>query len=365
MTDNPYQQLATRLNELPDGFPPTESGVELRLLAKLFSPEEAAIAAVLHKTPEPAGTIAERAGLGRKEARTLLKGLGRRGMITIARIEGGLGYALMPFAVGFYEHHGPSIDAEFAQLFEEYYQQALPPLLRVEPAVHRVLPVGESIQTELGIKPLESAVDLVNRMKSWGVMDCICRKQKALIGEGCDHPLDVCMTLSETEGAYDDRPDIRTLTKEEALATLRRAAEAGLVHSVSNTRNGMWEERGFGHYICNCCTCSCAILRGMAESGAPAVVARSSFICQVDEASCIACGECEERCPFGAIAVGDVAVVDGIRCVGCGVCTLACPQDALDLVRRPENEITPVPENEGEWERQRAVARGMDPDLIL
>jgi hypothetical protein len=41
----PYQQLAQRLNALPEGFPATESGVELRLLAKLFSPEEAALAA--------------------------------------------------------------------------------------------------------------------------------------------------------------------------------------------------------------------------------------------------------------------------------------------------------------------------------
>jgi ferredoxin len=365
MSDNPYQRLATRLNELPDGFPPTESGVELRLLAKLFSPEEAKIAAVLYKTPEPAGAIAERAGIDRKTARTLLKGLGRRGMITIARIEGGLGYALMPFAVGFYEHQYATIDAEFAQLFEAYYQEAFPQVLTIGPPIHRVVPVGESIQTELEIQSYESVVDLVNRNKSWGVVDCICRKQKALIGEGCDHPLDVCMTLDETEGAYDNHPHVRALTREEALATLRRAAEAGLVHSVSNTRHAMWDERGFGTYICNCCTCSCGILRGLAESGAPAVVARSSFICQVDEALCIACGECEERCPFGAIAVDDLAAVDGMRCVGCGVCTLACPQGALELVRRPEDEITPVPENEAEWERQRAVARGMDPDHIL
>ncbi len=365
MSENPYQRLATRLDELPDGFPPTESGVELRLLAKLFSPEEAAIAAVLHKTPEPAGAIAERAGLERKAARTLLKGLARRGLITLARIEGGLGYALMPFAVGFYEHQSATIDAEFARLFEAYYQESLPQLFNADPPIHRVVPVRESVQTELEIQSHESVADLVDNARSWGVVDCICRKQKALVGDGCDHPLDVCMVLRENEGAFEGDPHVRALTKEEALATLRRAAEAGLVHSVSNTRHAWWDERGFGTYICNCCTCSCGILRGLAESGAPAVVARSSFICRVDESSCIACGECEDRCPFGAIAVDDVAVIDGVRCVGCGVCALACPQDALELVRRPEDEITPVPENEAEWERQRAVARGMDPDHIL
>ncbi|KPL17221.1 MAG: hypothetical protein AMS23_09630 [Bacteroides sp. SM1_62] len=38
------QKLAKRLDQIPNGFPKTGSGVELRLLAKLFTPEEAALA---------------------------------------------------------------------------------------------------------------------------------------------------------------------------------------------------------------------------------------------------------------------------------------------------------------------------------
>jgi electron transport complex protein RnfB len=55
------------------------------------------------------------------------------------------------------------------------------------------------------------------------------------------------------------------------MGTLRRAAEAGLVHSVSNSVEGTY-------YICNCCTCSCGILRGMAELGIANVVASSAFV---------------------------------------------------------------------------------------
>ena len=44
MDDTPYRELAARLDELPHGFPPTDDGAELRLLAKLFTPEEAALA---------------------------------------------------------------------------------------------------------------------------------------------------------------------------------------------------------------------------------------------------------------------------------------------------------------------------------
>ncbi|MBI5895261.1 MAG: 4Fe-4S ferredoxin, partial [Desulfobacterales bacterium] len=36
-----YHKLAQALDAMPNGFPSTESGVELRLLEKIFTPEEA------------------------------------------------------------------------------------------------------------------------------------------------------------------------------------------------------------------------------------------------------------------------------------------------------------------------------------
>jgi len=39
-----YKKLALYLDDLPAGFPPTEEGVELRLLQALFTPEEAQLA---------------------------------------------------------------------------------------------------------------------------------------------------------------------------------------------------------------------------------------------------------------------------------------------------------------------------------
>jgi electron transport complex protein RnfB len=43
MTDV-YKKLAKHLDNLPAGYPSTESGVELRILKRLFTPEEAEIA---------------------------------------------------------------------------------------------------------------------------------------------------------------------------------------------------------------------------------------------------------------------------------------------------------------------------------
>ncbi len=360
MNDTPYQHLAERLDALPNGFPSTADGAELRLLAKLFTPEEADLAASLRLTLETPDQIAARTGGDPKAIATQLKGMARRGLISAGRpAEGrGLGYAILPFVVGIYENQVSTMDTELARLFEDYYRQAFGRALAVAPSVHRVIPVDRTVRVDMEVRPYESAAEIVAANKAWGVLDCICRKQKALIGEPCGHPLDVCMAFSPVPGAFDNSSEIRSLTQDEALATLRRAAEAGLVHSVSNSQEGLW-------YICNCCTCSCGILRGLADLGMANVVARSAFVNRVDEDACIACGACVDQCSFGALALEEVVRVDAVRCVGCGVCVPVCPSEALALVRRPEEEVLPPPVTSAEWRAARAAARGVDLERVL
>jgi ferredoxin len=351
MQTNPYKQLAERLDALPNGFPAAQDGIELRLLEKLFSAPEAALAARLGGLFESADQVAERLSADPGEMRQQLKGMSRRGMIEASRTESRLAYRLMPFVVGIYEMQVGNMDAELAGLVEAYFAQAFGETLRVKPQVHRVIPIGESVRNTMEVQPFESASQLVENAQAWGLLDCICRKQKALIGQACGHPVDVCMILETRPGAFDHQANIRALSQGEALGVLRRAADAGLVHSVSNNQQGV-------HYICNCCTCSCGILRGMANLGIANVVARSAFVNQVDQVVCSACGLCIEACPFDALSMADQAVVDAVRCVGCGVCVLNCPDEAMGLVRRPENEIMPVPETPEAWGAQRTAARG-------
>jgi len=355
MSQQAYKKLAERLDALPNGFPPTESGAELRMLAKLYTPEEAELASQLRLTKEVPEQVANRLGRDKGEVRKLLKGMARKGLIAAGRTEAGLGYGLMPFIVGIYEMQAGKIDKELASLFEDYYRESFVDVLRVQPQVHRVIPVNESIKVDMEIQPHETAADLVNNAKAWGVLDCICRVQKELIGDPCEHPLDVCMTLSYVPEAFNGNDTIRALSREEALNTLQRAADAGLVHSVSNNQKGLY-------YICNCCTCSCGILRGMAEVGIANVVARSPYINQVDDLLCNGCETCLDYCQFDALAMNDDAIVqiNAVRCVGCGVCVPQCPSEALGMVRRPADEITQVPETIKEWAVIRAADRGIN-----
>jgi Pyruvate/2-oxoacid:ferredoxin oxidoreductase delta subunit len=352
--DTSYRALAARLDELPNGFPPAADGAELRLLAKLFTPAEAALAARLRLTLETPAEIAARLGGDPQALRQQLKSMVGRGLITAGRAPtGGLGFGLLPFVVGIYEMQAGRLDAELARLFEDYYRQTFRASLTQQPPVHRVIPVNQTVRQDMAVHPFESAAEIVAHAKAWGVTDCICRKQQALLGQACEHPLDVCMVFSETPGAFDHAAGMTALTQDEAFATLRRAAEAGLVHSVSNSQHGLW-------YLCNCCTCACGILRGLTELGRANVIAASAFVCQVDAEKCAACGECAARCVFGALTVGDVATVDAERCAGCGVCVLACPHEALGLLRRPEADILAPPETEEAWRQARAAARGVD-----
>jgi electron transport complex protein RnfB len=354
MTEEIYRKLAQRLDAIPNGFPSTESGVELRLLAKIFTPEEAALASVMRLTREPAVVIATRAGIDPDTAYETLKGMARKGLVRFKKEKGQLTFALMPFVVGVYEEQLPRMDAELAALFEQYLQETRGgSIVRDTPAVQRVIPVGEAIPVELEIFPYERATELLENAKSWGVRNCICRVQQRLIGKGCDHPIENCLVFAPVEGAFDHSEVDRAITKQEALRILREAEEAGLVHSTGNYRAGHY-------YICNCCTCCCGILRSVAEFGVPPKAVRSDFHTVVDAEMCIGCGDCLERCQFGALSMPDnVCVVDYDRCVGCGLCATVCPTDALHLERRPEGEVSPPPADIKEWMVQRAQKRGI------
>ncbi len=354
MSTDAYRPLAAALDALPHGYPPAEDSSELAILAHLFTPEEAALAAQLSATPVTVEALAAQTGGSPAEMRKLLKGMARRGLIRAVKGDGGLAYGLLPFVVGFFENQGPTIDAELAALVERYFGTGFHRALAVEPQFHRVIPVEQAVPVDIEVQPYESAANIINGAQAWAVIDCICRKQKALIGQACGHPIEVCLSFSQTPHAFDGWSYAHVLTREQALDVLHTAAEAGLVHTVSNHQADVG-------YICNCCTCACGILRAVKDLGMANAVARSAFVCAVDSALCISCEDCITRCPFDALALGEDGImsVDRRRCVGCGQCVMHCEQSALHLDRRPEDEIKPVPASLAAWMDERAAARGV------
>jgi Pyruvate/2-oxoacid:ferredoxin oxidoreductase delta subunit len=359
MNEHVYKDLAARLDALPNAFPATESEVELELLAKIFSPEQAALASVMRMTHETAEDIGARAGVDAESAMELLRGMRKRGLVSVRKRESGRVFAIEPFVIGFYEAQLPYLDEEMAQLIEEYLQESQGGFLRPEPSVHRVIPIGEAIPVELEVFPFERATEMLNHSKSWAVRDCICRTQQKLSGKGCAHTVNNCLVFAPVEGAFDRSQVDRSITKEEAYEILQQTEEEGLVHSTGNYNTGI-------RYICNCCTCCCGILRGITEFSIPTAAAHSNFYMVVDEDLCIGCLDCEDRCQFSAISIPEqMAEIDYSRCMGCGSCATVCTVDALYLARRPEGDIALVPSDIDEWGDQRMKSRGIPSSKAL
>lgn len=347
-----YQQLAEKLDQIPNGYPKTKSGVELKILAKLFAEEEAALACYLSLELKSIAEVAELSGLEMAPTKALLISMVKKGLIELKKQEGkGLVFCLMPFVVGFYERQNGKIDKEFAELFEEYYHEAFHEIMMVNPSVHRVIPVEKTIPVNIDVMPYEKASTYLNEAKSWGVLNCICRVQKKLIGQGCDHPVENCLAFSSKVNAFDKTDTIKELDKVQAFKILEEANKAGLVHTTNNAQHDVT-------YICNCCTCSCGVLRGISEHGSLSAVASSDFYTKVHEDLCNGCEVCVDRCQFGAIKMEDgLSVIDVNFCFGCGLCVTNCTSNALSLLKKDEDMISTPPLSEEEWRKLRSQSR--------
>ena len=144
-----YEQLAAALDRLPNAFPRTASDVELRILERIFTPDEAALGALLTREMEPVESVAARAGLAVRDTRSLIIHMARRGLVWIERRPGELLVRLAPFVVGFYEAQVDVIDHDLAHLMEEYLAQGgIQGIMGPEPALHRVIPAQSALKTE-------------------------------------------------------------------------------------------------------------------------------------------------------------------------------------------------------------------------
>ena len=359
MHQNVYEKLAKRLDAIPNGFPLSESGLELKLLAKIYTLEEAGLASEMRLIPESVEQIAQRTGRDSTKTAALLEEMVRKGLVRAIGKGEQRNFGLLPWVVGVYEEQLHRMDEEMAQMVEEGFQVFAEKVLSPLPSLHKVIPVEKSIPVEVQVFPYEQASALMSNAKSFAVRRCICRVQKAFVGEPCKYPEEVCLVFAPIEGHFDDDPNARVVTKEEALKILRETEEAGLIHSSSNIKEGHY-------YICNCCTCCCGLMRGISQLGIENSIAKSDFHATVEPELCTGCETCVERCQFGAPSITDnISHVDQKRCVGCGQCVMTCPSGAITLVRKPEDQITPTPQNIPEWMMKRSENRGISLEEIL
>ena len=225
-------------------------------------------------------------------------------------------------------------------------------LLGIKP--EGVIPVNKSIPMEFDIFPHEMISTILKDAKSFGLFPCMCKLQKQQIDDTCKHPTNTCLIFSQADHAFDSIPSIESLTKEEAYKALKDFEDAGLVHTMGNFK----DPNPSMDFICNCCSCGCTFLRGVAELGIENSVAKSNFYANIDTESCNGCKTCIDRCHFNAITFeNDKSFVDKTRCAGCGLCVTTCETNAIKLEKKSEDELIHTPRNIQDWTVERAENR--------
>jgi len=352
MAKSIYERLREHLDSLPTGYPKTQSGVELKILEKLFSEQEAEMACQLQPIPETAEQIAQRLGRDPEAVSDLLYRMSKKGLILRLKVKGAYHYMATMFVVGILEYQVGNLDREMAEIFDEYMKEvfAQEMILPQTPQL-RVIPVQESLEAVREIQPYDELRKIIASQKTIVLADCICRKKSSLLDHPCSKPLESCFVFGGMGEYYAENGIGRRVTLAEALEILRKNEEAGLVPSPANAQKvgGM----------CSCCACCCGMLKAIKLHPHPSSLVKSNYFVQVDEELCAGCETCMERCQMEAIFMKeDRATIDLKRCVGCGLCVTTCPTKALSLRRKALEELYVPPASPIETYLRIAKERG-------
>lgn len=339
-----YQRLRQHLDTMPVAFPASPSGIELEILRRFFSPDEAAIALCLSMLPEPADRIWRRyakAGgeLRREEVAGKLNGLVRKGAINggVGKIRGKTRriYGKLPFAVGLYEFQVDRLTREFEEEAARYMDESFMDYFTSEkPRQMRTIPINEKILPQRNISRYDNIRAVISASSGpFALQNCICRQGTELTGGECrtTELKDTCLALGPAARGVLKEGRGRELNREETLAYLERAEREGLVLQAQNTRNPL--------FICCCCSCCCAILSRVKKLPDPGRLMRSNYLVEVDPVKCTGCGACVGRCPMDALHLEGAgskrsAIVEAERCIGCGLCLGSCRFKALEMTTR-------------------------------
>ncbi|MBN2299414.1 MAG: 4Fe-4S binding protein [Deltaproteobacteria bacterium] len=333
-----YKKLQIRLDEMATGYPATPTGVEIKLLKQLFTPEHAELFLDMSTTAETPQEVSKRTGRDMDETAQMLEDMALKGLLFRLREEGVPRYFAIPFIVGIYEFQINNLDKSMLKNISEYYLTGLGGSFHSLKTPHlRTIPINTEMVSKWPVASYDDAASIIARKDRIAIAPCLCRMAVRMYGKGCDHSLETCMQFDSFADYYVENSMGRYISKEEALAILERNIKEGLVIQPANSKEV--------EAMCACCSCCCGMLISLKLFPSPAREVKSNYFCVIDESSCTGCGTCIKRCPVDAVELNDEkARMIQDRCIGCGLCVSTCPTSSRSLVRKPEDEIYSPPE---------------------
>jgi Pyruvate/2-oxoacid:ferredoxin oxidoreductase delta subunit len=321
-----YQELASRIGL-------GESKIAPRLFRMLADDTDVK---VLFALPGTVSDVAAKTGLVPEEAEKRVRELFVKGLVFPSHKTSPPSYRMCRDLVQFHDATilWEGAPREFLDLWQEFMETEWPELASrfskmLPKPFTRVVPVNVAVQARTHILDFESVREIVNKAKVLAVTKCTCR----LTAHKCDRPLERCLQVNNAASYSLARGTGRKINAQEALEILRMAEEEGLIHVTTNRHE-------VDHFICNCCPCCCQTMPILIKGGIR-VVDPSRFRAEINRELCTGCGNCHQRCYFGAVSwddgEGSTSVVTAEKCMGCGLCAVTCPADAIELVEtRPE-----------------------------
>jgi Pyruvate/2-oxoacid:ferredoxin oxidoreductase delta subunit len=341
--DQIYIKLQKHLNSQPVGFPATRTGVEIKILKHIFTPEEAEIVTFLSYKFEPLKTIfgkVEHLVESPEELENILDPIQKKGGIESKIKNGTKHYCCAPLVVGMYEFQLGRLTPEFIKDFNEYTSDKKFGIefLSTELPQMRTIPVSKSIHPQHNVSTFDEVTTLLREAEDpFVIIECICRKKKSMEGRSCEvtDRKDTCLAIGSMAQMVLQSGTGREITRDAALSIIEQNQKQGLILQPSNTEKA--------EFICSCCGCCCGMLAVHKNIPKPLDFWASNFQAVVDTETCVGCGTCQQWCQVGAVSVSEneqKAVVDLNRCLGCGVCVANCPTESISLLKKP-TEIRP------------------------
>ncbi len=198
-----YRDLQKHLDKQPVGYPATKSGAEIRILKRLFTPEEARLAMHLSYKPSPAAHIYEsvkESGMSINDVENMLDRMMKNGAIGHIEREGIRYFHTIPFIVGMFEHQLYKLTPDFLADVEkftadkafglEFLGSKLPQM--------RTIPVGKSIPINRYVTTYNRLTEIVTGTDGpIVILECLCRKMATMKGNPCQKTsrLETCMAL--------------------------------------------------------------------------------------------------------------------------------------------------------------------------
>ncbi|MFW9803633.1 MAG: ATP-binding protein [Candidatus Thorarchaeota archaeon] len=343
MEDDVYRALQEHLDRTPMGFPPAESGADIRLLKRLFTPEEARIATYLtystyavdeldtiYRRMDPAKTSIE-------DLEVVLDGMASKGLLHFKSEGGKKFYNNANWVVGIYEFQVNRLSKELLQAIGEYNAEAYgKAFFSAQPTQLRVIPVQKSYTPESPVAQYDDVRRLIEGADGpFMVTNCICRQSHALRDDPCKvtQREETCIGAGPFAEMYLSLGWGREISKEELVQIIDQNEQEGLVLQPSNSEKM--------EFMCSCCGCCCGLLRGKGAMPKPIEFFTTNFYSDVDHDLCSQCGTCVDLCQMKALSFqDDLLMVNLDRCIGCGVCVANCPEGAITLVKR-DMELKP------------------------